>query len=159
MPLVRPSTQVIMTILFLLMRCSPWKKVPGYILAQILGATAGAAIVYANYVVSSHTMSPNAYNTDPLTEPPPLDRSTERDQPLRRSSEPKDSHRQDLDGWTLQHIPSGIRDRRVRLLQRIHRHRHSPPHNPRHRGQEQHASTRRTQPSGPAVPGRGARRM
>ena len=26
-----------------------WKKVPGYIIAQILGAVAGAALVYANY--------------------------------------------------------------------------------------------------------------
>jgi glycerol uptake facilitator-like aquaporin len=27
----------------------PWRKVPGYILAQVLGGLTGAALVYANY--------------------------------------------------------------------------------------------------------------
>ena len=37
------------TIAFATFRGFPWNKVPGYIIAQILGAVAGAAIVYANY--------------------------------------------------------------------------------------------------------------
>lgn len=28
----------------------PWRKVPGYIIAQVLGAWVGAAIVYGNYI-------------------------------------------------------------------------------------------------------------
>ena len=37
------------TLAFATFRGFPWNKVPGYVIAQILGAVAGAAIVYANY--------------------------------------------------------------------------------------------------------------
>ncbi|TCD66287.1 hypothetical protein EIP91_001578 [Steccherinum ochraceum] len=37
------------TISFALLRDFPWKKVPTYILAQVLGGICGAGIVYANY--------------------------------------------------------------------------------------------------------------
>ncbi|THH32826.1 hypothetical protein EUX98_g1319 [Antrodiella citrinella] len=37
------------TISFALLRDFPWKKVPVYILAQVLGGICGAGIVYANY--------------------------------------------------------------------------------------------------------------
>ena len=38
-----------MTIAFASFRDFPWKKVPVYIAAQLLGAFVGAAITYANY--------------------------------------------------------------------------------------------------------------
>jgi len=37
------------TLAFASVRGFPWKKVPGYILAQLLGALCGAGIIYANY--------------------------------------------------------------------------------------------------------------
>jgi aquaglyceroporin related protein len=37
------------TLAFATWRKFPWKKVPYYILAQVLGAVVGAAIVYGNY--------------------------------------------------------------------------------------------------------------
>jgi glycerol uptake facilitator protein len=37
------------TLAFALRRGFPWKKVPGYIIAQVLGAMAGAALVYWTY--------------------------------------------------------------------------------------------------------------
>ena len=37
------------TIAFATFRGFPWKKVPIYILAQVLGGICGAGIVYANY--------------------------------------------------------------------------------------------------------------
>jgi len=38
------------TLSFAIWREFPWKKVPGYILSQVLGALVGAAIIYGNYV-------------------------------------------------------------------------------------------------------------
>ncbi|KAJ7644861.1 aquaporin [Roridomyces roridus] len=38
------------TIMLATYRGFPWKKVPGYILAQILGGLVGAGLVYANYI-------------------------------------------------------------------------------------------------------------
>jgi glycerol uptake facilitator protein len=37
------------TLAFATFRGFPWRKVPGYVIAQILGAVAGAAVVYLNY--------------------------------------------------------------------------------------------------------------
>jgi len=37
------------TLAFATFRGFPWRKVPGYVIAQILGAVAGAALVYLNY--------------------------------------------------------------------------------------------------------------
>ena len=37
------------TIAFATFRDFPWRKVPGFIIAQVLGAVAGAALVYLNY--------------------------------------------------------------------------------------------------------------
>jgi len=37
------------TLAFASVRNFPWKKVPSYILAQLLGGICGAGIVYANY--------------------------------------------------------------------------------------------------------------
>lgn len=37
------------TISFAVFRGFPWKKVPVYILAQVLGGICGAGIIYANY--------------------------------------------------------------------------------------------------------------
>lgn len=45
------------TIAFAVKRGFPWKKVPGYIIAQVLGAFAGAALVFGNYFESI-----NAFN-------------------------------------------------------------------------------------------------
>lgn len=39
-----------MTIAFATFRDFPWRKVPGYILAQVLGGMVGAGIVYADYI-------------------------------------------------------------------------------------------------------------
>ena len=38
-----------MTLAFAICRDFPWRKVPGYIFAQLMGGIAGAAIVYGNY--------------------------------------------------------------------------------------------------------------
>jgi len=38
------------TLSFATWREFSWKKVPGYILSQVLGALVGAAIIYGNYV-------------------------------------------------------------------------------------------------------------
>ena len=38
------------TLAFATLRDFPWRKVPAYILAQILGGVCGAGIVYANYI-------------------------------------------------------------------------------------------------------------
>jgi len=37
------------TLVFATFRGFPWKKVPGYIFAQVMGGLVGAAIIYANY--------------------------------------------------------------------------------------------------------------
>jgi len=37
------------TLAFATFRGFPWRKVPGYVIAQVLGAVAGAALVYLNY--------------------------------------------------------------------------------------------------------------
>lgn len=38
------------TIAFATFRDFPWRKVPAYIFAQLMGGLCGAAIVYANYI-------------------------------------------------------------------------------------------------------------
>lgn len=38
-----------MTIALATWRDFPWRKVPGYVFAQVMGGLAGAALVYANY--------------------------------------------------------------------------------------------------------------
>lgn len=38
------------TIGFATMRDFPWRKVPGFVFAQMLGAFVGAAVVYGNYL-------------------------------------------------------------------------------------------------------------
>ena len=45
--LVKPFYQV--TLAMAVFRRFPWKKVPVYMFAQLMGALCGAAIVYANY--------------------------------------------------------------------------------------------------------------
>ena len=39
-----------MTIAFATFRDFPWRKVPSYIFAQLMGGLCGAGIVYANYI-------------------------------------------------------------------------------------------------------------
>jgi aquaglyceroporin related protein len=45
---VFPGLQV--TLSFAIFRGFPWKKVPVFIFAQIMGGLCGAAIIYANYI-------------------------------------------------------------------------------------------------------------
>ncbi|CAK5272108.1 unnamed protein product [Mycena citricolor] len=45
----RRSTSLQVTLAMATWRGFPWRKVPGYILAQTLGGFVGAALVYANY--------------------------------------------------------------------------------------------------------------
>ncbi len=39
-----------MTIALATFRDFPWRKVPGYIFAQVMGGLCGAGIIYANYI-------------------------------------------------------------------------------------------------------------
>jgi glycerol uptake facilitator protein len=59
------------TIAFALRRGFPWSKVPGYIVAQVVGAFAGAALVYAVYkgAIDSFERANNITRGDPNSVP------------------------------------------------------------------------------------------
>jgi glycerol uptake facilitator protein len=51
------------TLTLAVFRDFPWSKVGPYMLAQVAGAFAGAALVYVNYVPAFHTFDPNLEKT------------------------------------------------------------------------------------------------
>ena len=66
------------TLAFAAKRGFPWRKVPGYIIAQTIGAFVGAALVYLNYhnaiasyEKANHIVRGAASSTPPLASSPP----------------------------------------------------------------------------------------
>jgi glycerol uptake facilitator-like aquaporin len=57
--LINPS----LTLALATWRGFPWKKVPGYILAQMLGGTAGALLCYGLYATPIRLADPNQTET------------------------------------------------------------------------------------------------